>query len=335
MTGTTDAEQPDEWGLVPSDDQFHPPESDDPWWTETVWFSWSVPERNLLGYFYPAFRANLGIQFGGLLVVDDTAIVPWELPVYNWSWHEPLTSPPNLLDAHDLPEGMFLQCHEFGRTYRFGCDNDDMKLDVTFESLCPPLLTREEPPFNFGAHVDQPGRVTGRFVLHGEAMDVDCIAMRDRTWGPRPEHRPRQAAYVTGAVTAEHGFLAVTNTDPAGADPIAYGFLRRDGETVGLAAGRRTVVRDATDGQVLRVDITATDMAGRELRAVGEPVSRMIINRHTFIDINSLVRWDVDGATGWGEDQDMWPVHTYADARRRRAFGPSRSSPSPPSPSSH
>ena len=41
-------------------------------------------------------------------MVDDTAVVPWELPVYNWSWHEPLTSPPDLLDAHDLPEGMFL-----------------------------------------------------------------------------------------------------------------------------------------------------------------------------------------------------------------------------------
>ena len=52
--------------------------------------------------------------------------------------------------------------------YRFGCDNDDMALDVTFESLCPPLLTRGEPPFDFGAHVDQPGRVTGRFELHGE-----------------------------------------------------------------------------------------------------------------------------------------------------------------------
>ena len=68
-------ERPDQWGLVPSDDQFHPPETDDPWWTETVWFSWMVPERNLLGYFYPAFRANLGIQFGGVLVMDDTAVV--------------------------------------------------------------------------------------------------------------------------------------------------------------------------------------------------------------------------------------------------------------------
>ena len=33
----------DEWGLVPEDDMFHPPESADPWWTETVWFSWKFP----------------------------------------------------------------------------------------------------------------------------------------------------------------------------------------------------------------------------------------------------------------------------------------------------
>ena len=44
----------------------------------------------------------------------------------------------------------------------------------------------------------------------------------------------------------------------------------------------------------------------------------MIIERHTFIDINSLLRWDLNGEEGWGEDQDMWPVHTWS-ARRREA----------------
>ena len=33
---------------------------------------------------------------------------------------------------------------------------------------------------------------------------------------------------------------------------------------------------------------------------------------------SGLVVWDLDGAEAWGEDQDMWPVHTFAaDARRR------------------
>ena len=64
----------------------------------------------------------------------------------------------------------------------------------------------------------------------------------------------------------------------------------------------------------MSIDATAED--GGVLRAVGEPVSRMIVNRHTFIDINSLVRWDLDGQEAWGEDQDMWPVHTFAAASR-------------------
>ena len=39
----------DDWGFLDSDDQFHTPETEDPWWTETVWFSWMIPERSLLG----------------------------------------------------------------------------------------------------------------------------------------------------------------------------------------------------------------------------------------------------------------------------------------------
>ena len=140
--------------------------------------------------------------------------------------------------------------------------------------------------------------------------------MRDRTWGPRPETRPRQAAYVTAAARPGDGFLAVTNPALDGADPIAYGFLRRDGETVGLASGARTVRRSDQRGWVDSILIEAVDLAGRRLHAIGTPVSRMIVNRHTFIDINSLIHWDVDGLEAWGEDQDMWPVHTFAAYRR-------------------
>jgi hypothetical protein len=304
-TATPAEETADEWGLVPSDDQFHPPESDDPWWTETVWFSWSVPARNLLGYFYPAFRANQGIQFGGLLVVDDTAVVPWELPVYNWSWHEPLTSPPNLLDAHDLPEGMFLECSEFGRTYRFGADNDDMSLDVTFESLCPPLLTRGEPPFDFGAHVDQPGRVTGRFTLHGEEMDVDCIAMRDRSWGIRRPHRQPKIGYDHATASADDGFLSIS-VDRKGDDRVLRGYLLRDGVWSHLVDGTRAVERDDECRPAL-ITVDATDQLGRTLHAVGRPASRCVFNSYPHMfNWTSFTEWEFDGIRAWGEDQDVW-----------------------------
>jgi hypothetical protein len=67
---------------------------------------------------------------------------------------------------------------------------------------------------------------------------------------------------------------------------------------------------------VTRVTIEARDLEGREVIASGVPVSRMIVNRHTFIDVNSLIRWDLNGTEAWGEDQDMWPVHRWARMRR-------------------
>ena len=43
------------------DDEFHPPTSDDPYWTETCWFTFTVPERRLSGQLYPFFQPNQGV----------------------------------------------------------------------------------------------------------------------------------------------------------------------------------------------------------------------------------------------------------------------------------
>ena len=240
----TDARS-DDWGLLPEDDQFHPPETDDPWWTETVWFSWMVPERNLLGYFYPAFRANMGIQFGGVLVVDNDAVVPWELPAFEWSWHEPLDTPPDLLDSRNLHGGMWLRCVEPGRVFRFGCENDDVRVRPHVRGRLPtaadPAGAAVRPP---GAHIDQPGHVTGSFTLHGEQMDVDCIAVRDRSWGVRRAGRQPKVGYDHGTASGDDGFLSIS-VDRRGDDRIGLGYLLRDGVWSNLADGHRTVVRDA------------------------------------------------------------------------------------------
>src|SRR6267142_6534282 len=82
MTVTTYLE---DWGLTPEDDTFHP-RNDDPWWTETVWFAWFVPDRKLVGYFYPIFRPNLGVQAGGVIVYDSEAYLPWEIAILDYDW---------------------------------------------------------------------------------------------------------------------------------------------------------------------------------------------------------------------------------------------------------
>ena len=308
----------------PDDDHFHFDQLGDNWWaTETSWFSFHEPSRNLGGWLYTMVRPNIGTVAGGIWVWDDTASLPWEVP---YSANYSALQLPTGADLADvtLPTGVAITAIEAGQVYRLGYrDGERIDLALQFTGvMAPEPLHAVGSTFGDAHHFDQFGRVTGRLVLHGEEIEIDCLAMRDRTWGRRPEDRPRQAAYVTGAASDDHAFLAVTNSR-SGADLVAYGFLRRDGRTVSLAGGERRIERSLEHGWVTRIELDGVDADGRALRAVGEPVSRIILNRHTFIDVNSLIRWDLDGEEAWGEDQDMWPVHSWSafrrDARRRLA----------------
>ena len=74
--------------LSSSDDYPHH-ESDDPWETETWWFSFSISDQRLLGYVYVFIRPNLGTCGGGGMVWDDTAHLPWEVPYFSHQWSVP------------------------------------------------------------------------------------------------------------------------------------------------------------------------------------------------------------------------------------------------------
>ncbi len=305
------------------DDHFHFAEMGEDWWaTETSWFSFHHPERRLGGWFYTMVRPNIGTVAGGVWIWDHQAHLPWEA-LYSANYSAQQLS--RALDLADctLPNGVSIRvlepCHRYALGY---ADGDRLQANLTFEGVMPPEpLTAVGSTFGSAHHFDQFGRVTGTLVLHGERIAIDCIGMRDRTWGRRPEDRPRQAAYITGAADAATGFLAVTQGKPE-QDAVSYGFLRQDSLTVSLVGGERVVERDPTEGWITRITLTAQDAEGRRLHAIGVPVSRIILNRHTFIDINSLIRWDLGGGVvAWGEDQDMWPVHRWARRQREARSG--------------
>lgn len=300
-----------------ADDHFHFDLLKDDWWgTETSWFSFHHPDRKLGGWFYSMFRPNIGTVAGGAWIWDNTAHLPWEV-LYSANYSALELPPGTLLADCQLPTGVSIKALQTGQRYRLGFDDGErLQADLIFDGVMPPEpLTGTNSTFGKASHFDQLGRVTGTITLHGEEIAIDCIGMRDRSWGRRPENRPRQAAYVTGAAENEDGFLAVTSTTPT-ADPISFGFLRQGGKTLSLTEGEREVVRDPVAGWVQEVRINARAENGASIAAIGVPVSRIIINRHTFIDINSLIRWEFNGMQAWGEDQDMWPVHRWS--RRQR-----------------
>lgn len=302
----------------PADDHFHRDAIGEDWWaTETSWFSFHHPERRLGGWLYTLVRPNIGTVQGGVWVWDDSAWLPWEVP-YSVNYSALPLRPGQDLTGEPLPTGVGIEVLESAMSYRLTyADGDRLSLDLRFDGVMEPEPLRATgSTFGSAHHFDQLGRVTGEVVLHGEVLQINCLAMRDRTWGRRPEDRPRQAAYVTGAVDDANAFLAVT--DARSGDQVTYGFLRRHGRVVALAEGVRRVRRDPVQGWIDAVELDLVDVEGTAVRAVGTPVSRIILNRHTFIDINSLLRWDVDGREGWGEDQDMWPVHTFSAFRRQQ-----------------
>lgn len=302
------------------DDGFHRHLAGDEWWfTETAWYSFHHAERKLGGWLYTMARHNIGTVAGGAWVWDDSAHLPWEvLYSSNYSALE-LQADIDLHNA-ELPTGVRIAVDQPTLSYRLGYDNPGLfTADLHFAATVPPRpLVATGSTFGKAAHFDQIGRVTGAIALHGETIEIDCWSMRDRTWGRRPENRPRQAAYVTGAGEGGAGFLAVTNTRD-GTDRIAYGFVQRHNEQVTLVDGERSVTRNAA-GWVDEVRLEAVDANGDPFVAIGRSVSRITINRHTFIDINSLIHWTLEGSDAgthwWGEDQDMWPMARFAAARR-------------------
>ena len=59
------------------DDRFHPPTSDSPYWTETCWFTFAVPQRRLSGQIYPFFQPNLGVCSAGVYLWDEPPLKPY------------------------------------------------------------------------------------------------------------------------------------------------------------------------------------------------------------------------------------------------------------------
>lgn len=308
--------------FTPKDDHFHTDVMSDRWWeTETCWFQFCAPERKLGGWLYSMFRPNIGTVAGGAWIWDDTAHLPWEVP-YSANYTALRMPKDQELTDITLPTGVRMKMLDPLHRYHLGFEDEDrIKLDLTYEAVMPPRALRKgDSSFKNLNHFDQFGRLTGEILLHGEKIAIDCLGMRDRSWGPRPEHRPGKSAYVTGIASAEDAFLAVTKwNDPS--DPIAYGFMIKDGKTGDLVSGRRIVERCPKQGWVTSIAIEGKDEFGRELHAVGKRLSGIIINRHSFIDSNGLIEWTINGKTGHGEDQDMWPVHRWSAFRRDARSG--------------
>ena len=333
MTDTRPVASPREYpSFGPADDDFHDEVLSDRWWeTETCWFSWNVPERNLGGWTYCQARPNARLCNGGAWVWDDRGALSWELPYH--AHYNALELPDRGgrdLRDFEWPTGVHVRCVE--PLMKYAIDYDDgpaLEVHLEFSGLIAP---NPHPvgvaPFIKGTHFDQPGHITGEMVLQGETIPIDCYSVRDRSWGPRPAGRPKKRpAGASPRPEVGIGYCFATSgprdawlvySQPAlDDDVVVCGFLLRDGVYAHIVTGRRFVVVDPSTGWPLRIDVEALDDAGRHLVAEGVAASRHWRGHGG----DTLLRWRWDGVEGWGEDQTYLPASVLEERRRRARAG--------------
>jgi hypothetical protein len=294
------------------DDQFHPPSTDDPYWTETCWFTFTVPERRLSGQLYPFFRPNQGVVAAGAFLWDDTGHTTSDVLHARHFWHLPMPDQP--LSDLTLPNGIAYRCLEPLHRYELsyldpdgGEDDARVRIALTFTSLAPPNYLGD-------SHLDQPGRYQGSITLGGEEIPVDAFGFRDRSWGPRAQFgvgihgTPAiHGGYSYATASERDAFHAITMDFGAGCDAI-HGYVVLDGQRATVASGRRTVTdRDPATGYPLGVQLDLVDTAGRSLHAEGRCLNGLGLDLNpNLFSINCLTEWTFEGITAFGEDHDNW-----------------------------
>ncbi len=311
------------------DDEFHPSDPSDPFWTETCWFTFTVPERRLSGQFYPFFRPNQGVLSAGAFFWDDTGATPADSLHARHFWHLPIPDEP-LSDIH-LPNGIAYRCIEplsrYELTYRdpdSGADEvDGVRADLTFTSIARPNYLGE-------SHLDQPGRYEGTIVLDGEEFAVDSYGFRDRSWGPRSQFGrgihgtpARCGGYSYATASDRDAFHAITMdfSGEFGSGSMAiHGYLLRDGEWAGVTQGSRQVLeRDPDTAYPTAIALDLVDELGRTLHAEGRCLNGLglFLNPNLY-SVNCLTEWSFDGGTAFGEDHDNWSATGIRDFLRSR-----------------
>lgn len=296
---------------VHPDDEFHPPTSADPYWTETCWFTFTVPERRISGQFYPFFQPNQGVTSGAVYFWDESGSQPSDCLYGKNFWHLPIPDQP--LSDITVPNGIHYRCTQAQQRYEIEFDDpdgDDISARLTFEAVAPPNYLGT-------SHLDQPGRLTGTIQLYGEQIPVDSYGFRDRSWGPRSQFGVGlhgtpvlRGGYSYATASPRDGFHAITMDFSGGTDGDCYGihgYLLRDGKWSKLRTAIREVIERDAEGMPLRVRIDGEDEIGRTWHAEGRTLNRfrVFLNPNLYT-VNCLTEWTFDGITAYGEDHDNW-----------------------------
>jgi hypothetical protein len=290
---------------------------DNPYWNESVWFSFSLPERRIHGLIQYYFRPNMGMLNGGPVMWDPSGTFQWDCLYYNWSHLQALPRGARKFDMQ-ARNSLRVQVLEPLRRYKIDYAKEGFEMDLTWEAIGPAHELHTGDPGQQATakfHIEQPGRMKGLLRRHGEEYPIDCFSMRDTSYGAREYESLALGGYFWG-ISENSSFHALCMGEGREAKCIG-GFIWRDGQLGSLASGKRTILDYGRFGPA-RVLFEGTDVLGRTMRATGTIDPGLIFTGYTdHTVVWSLAEWEWDGVTHWGDNQEFAPSEHF----RRMARG--------------
>lgn len=284
------------------DGAFHPA-TDDPDWAESSCFTVSVPERDINGFIYWFHDVRCGLSGGGPALWDPRGEQSYDCLFYDWRWRQP---PTGTIDFDDftLSNSLRHRVVEPSRRYRLEYCELGLQFELEWEALMPPHLLG--PVGDAAGHLDHPGRLAGTLTLDGEHFDIDCYAIRDRTWGPHRAGAQRSGDYLWAVASPDDHWHALTmQSRTPGVEKVVGGYLHTDGRLGELVKGEHRVTK-RDNGAPAHVVIDAVDNHGRTLHAEGEVRTALRwLGWPGRLTYWALTDWRWNGLRGWGENQEF------------------------------
>ena len=286
----------------------------DPYWSDSSWFSWGIPERGICGIFYNHFRPNMNCFLGGPAMWDESGHYQWDMRYYDWQAMRLLPRGEYGVDYDkydfEAPCSMSIRTLEPLKRYRLGYDRNGFKLDLEYEAIGEPNLIGAHPAGGYDnayrLHFEQPGHIEGVVELDGESYKVDCFSIRDGSHGRRHLDKVPAGGYTWSTADAKTGWHAMAvELDGTRDSRVMGGYILRDGQISSVVSGVRRVL-EREGPRPVELEIELQDKLGRKLHAVGR--EKTWAEFTLFSDHGqywSLFDWEYDGfKNAIGEDQE-------------------------------
>lgn len=309
--------------VAPREALLHQPVYGDPDWVETNWFPFLVPERNLRGHVYAAFRTNVGVVMSLVAIWSRDCEILLDTDYYDHRVHLPM--PASNLDDYRLRNGLHVRMDEPLQRWTISYRGfNDMRLELEATALMPAVTSHDTqlpsghdfshfhavsaPLAGTSGHIDQTLMMRGELWLGGERVEIAFPSNRDHSWGSRPERSHGCGYFDEGYWGEDLAFHVQTRNTELESAPVTNGYILDHGEVIPLKAGEGRYEVDGWFTKRLVYDLE--DERGRSYRFEGEATSRFVLPTWpNQFNVCGVTRWTNEGEEGWGEYKWHWETH--------------------------